>query len=628
MNLQSITMGLLALVYLSCSSEGEQAEQKSASPTPIPEVGDIVEFSKPLTFQITKVKSQTSGDDYSPPQSPDGAKFVILDEVDPTASAVLIHLGEVSISPSDCYTSLSAKWSWSPDSRYVALIGEDTYAGFGWSGLIIIDTESSRFTEIEPTYFAKGVNIGQREMQKVESLGWSDDNTVNIAISVDYLGGSGHPGIDDSRQATLGDKFGISDPLSIGHFEIKITEEPATAYVTTKIVGDSQIPIAIDPVNSANEGISRINAAIRSHFDLTEEYSFNPYMGWGQVTSSSEVTTNYISITYSGVYMSSYPTGYSDELLLFSLASGEEIVHQPIAFRDFFAPDSFRRFLDDYWYSEVFSKFEEATNCAGMEPNCKMDDIQSYILTNDGLEISLTRDCYPHAAESCIPTHSTVVKLEDVSEYLNAFGKKVILEDRYPAMSVLEKLQYEEGNTLLTIVASGQIWRTDDLIKVVGIYGFKKSVQLGEMVQVMPLRSELPAMIMEITQIRLRNDVDYIPAWYEIELEDIEDEIFRTIAAPSGMSDSYPSDLLVVYPPVKGCKRLFPGAYAPSELPNGMTDDQVKGVLDFDADSIPDVVVTQYCCKEEADGSCDYTCGETYIKSDGSWYQVNESRPL
>ncbi|PTX61929.1 hypothetical protein C8N46_10326 [Kordia periserrulae] len=173
-------------------------------------------------------------------------------------------------------------------------------------------------------------------------------------------------------------------------------------------------------------------------------------------------------------------------------------------------------------------------------------------------------------------------------------------------------------------VDSIKIWSE---IQAVNVFGFKKDVPLGDIVQVIPLSKKLPILGLKVMKTTKRDDFED-DIWYEVDLEAIQNKAYSTFQGPKERSDEYPIDLLVVHPAVKNCTLLENHHFKTSDLPTNITNEIIKGALDFDNDGLPDAIVCEFCCENRtlAD-ECEYFCGETYIKVKGEWILINTSQP-
>jgi hypothetical protein len=198
----------------------------------------------------------------------------------------------------------------------------------------------------------------------------------------------------------------------------------------------------------------------------------------------------------------------------------------------------------------------------------------------------------------------------------------------------------KETLNINTIIGEGKIARSKiegnnnwSEIVATNIFGFKKNVGIGEIVQLIPLRKDIPIIKLEVISTEKRDDGDI---WYEIELETISENYkeYWSIKSLPCKSENYPSDVLIVYPPIKNCTLLQGIQFESKDLPENISNDLIKGALDFDGDNLPDALVCEFCCKKggptggTCEYTCKYTCGETYIKENNKWIMINSSEPM
>lgn len=191
---------------------------------------------------------------------------------------------------------------------------------------------------------------------------------------------------------------------------------------------------------------------------------------------------------------------------------------------------------------------------------------------------------------------------------------------------------------VLPIVGSGIVSRSDldsisnlyNYIDISNIFGFTSKLDVNEMIQVVPLRKELPIVELPVISTEYRNDTGF-DVWYELELGAIKNDKYSSVAALPEMSAEYPSDVLCIYPVQENCQLLDIKALRKDDLPINVTLDIVKGALDFNNDGIPDALDIEFCCstrKPRHSEDCDYTCGETYVKLGEKWVMINSSQPM
>jgi hypothetical protein len=187
----------------------------------------------------------------------------------------------------------------------------------------------------------------------------------------------------------------------------------------------------------------------------------------------------------------------------------------------------------------------------------------------------------------------------------------------------------EEGIISRSKIEGNNNWSE---IVATNIFGFKQNVGIGEIVQLIPLRKELSIIKLEVIRTEKRDDLNGgTNIWYEVELESISENYkeYWSIKSLPDRSEEYPSDVLIVYPPVKNCTLLQGIQFESKDLPENISNDIIKGALDFDGDNRPDALVYEFCCKtRQPTGTCDYTCGETYVKENNKWIMINSSKPI
>ena len=143
-----------------------------------------------------------------------------------------------------------------------------------------------------------------------------------------------------------------------------------------------------------------------------------------------------------------------------------------------------------------------------------------------------------------------------------------------------------------TTIGEGILWRKEKTygsnnwpdIVVSNIFGFKETVSIGEIVQIVPLRKELPIIKLSVIETRKRND--FGDTWYEVDLENIpkDHEEYWSINTP------FPSDLLIIYPVIKNCTRLQGIQFEAKDLPVNISNDIIQCALDFNGDKLPDAL--------------------------------------
>ena len=172
-----------------------------------------------------------------------------------------------------------------------------------------------------------------------------------------------------------------------------------------------------------------------------------------------------------------------------------------------------------------------------------------------------------------------------------------------------------------TTIGEGTLWRKEKTYGsnnwsdiVATNIGFKEIVGIGEIVQVIPLRKELPIIKLSVIKTRKRNDEGDI--WYEVYLGEIpkEHEEYWKIKTPPERRPEFPSDLLIIYPVIENCTRLQGIQFEAKDLPVNISNDIIQCALDFNGDKLPDALgLGEDAASVEA----------TYIKVNNEWILIS-----
>jgi hypothetical protein len=187
--------------------------------------------------------------------------------------------------------------------------------------------------------------------------------------------------------------------------------------------------------NRSDDRVDKINQVILEYFDLK---SFDPAedFAWSNLSFETEMDDNTIALHIKGSYMGPYPSEIDD--VLFIDKGGYKMDANEIPFYTLFKHDSYFSFLDKYWSEKCEAAMSEATQCATQAPTCTCFDI-GVTSSNQNIVISITGDCYPHAAEACNPKATVQVSIKELTPYLSDFGKKVVVEQTYFNKSALQQ---------------------------------------------------------------------------------------------------------------------------------------------------------------------------------------------
>ncbi len=167
--------------------------------------------------------------------SPDGNVSVSIRGQDPTSSVLLVRRGEDETFVEGLYFQAD-KVYWSQDSRRVAFGDNDFYTRAGNQGFIVVDLEEMSYTKLGTIKLGKHKEHGKRDRFGLSGVCWlPPGDRVMFSLSVDFMGGSGHPGIDGERKDRLGDDFGKSDPVELGTYVVYL--EPGEVDLETMPAG-------------------------------------------------------------------------------------------------------------------------------------------------------------------------------------------------------------------------------------------------------------------------------------------------------------------------------------------------------------------------------------------------------
>jgi hypothetical protein len=209
------TMGAARALAHKLKTQGIESEVKSTGP--------LFDFSK-KKYRMEKVAAKDLGFMrsgcfiYQKEDSPDGSISVSIRGQDPTSSVLLVRQGDEEAFVEKLFFQ-AEKIFWSNDSHYVAFGDDDDYAGSGNRGFLIVDVRQKKFVAIESAKLGAGQERGKRDMYKLSKICWlPPGDRVMFSLAVDYMGSSGHPGIDAERKDRLGDNFNKSDPVDLGTY--------------------------------------------------------------------------------------------------------------------------------------------------------------------------------------------------------------------------------------------------------------------------------------------------------------------------------------------------------------------------------------------------------------------------
>lgn len=157
--------------------------------------------------------------------SPDKQTSISFESYDPVSYTLTVHRKDKSTGEAGEFYQTVEQAYWSPDSKHVAFVDDDYYAGMGEDSLTIINVETLTEIKIPLKDLVYDHDIGEREMFYASTPCWIANDKLVFAVKVNYLGESGHPGIDSNREGRLGDNFGLDDPVDLGSFVVNLSTD-------------------------------------------------------------------------------------------------------------------------------------------------------------------------------------------------------------------------------------------------------------------------------------------------------------------------------------------------------------------------------------------------------------------
>lgn len=134
--------------------------------------------------------------------------------------------------------------------------------------------------------------------------------------------------------------------------------------------------------------------------------------------------------------------GYSStEEWLFDAATGAPLPLPEVLFQALFTPGGYLDFIGKYWIKAVKKSFKEARACAGEAPYRESSLYYEIGYRVDGGElwVRFVGEAYPPNNRACNPDVEKSIPLAQVKPYLNALGRRVLVESNFPGMSPIEQ---------------------------------------------------------------------------------------------------------------------------------------------------------------------------------------------
>jgi hypothetical protein len=123
-------------------------------------------------------------------------------------------------------------------------------------------------------------------------------------------------------------------------------------------------------------------------------------------------------------------------------------------------------------------------------------------------------------------------------------------------------------------------------------------------------------------------DDDNLKTYWEGKTEDINFREFFEAKPIAERAEQYPFDVVIIYPSVKYARTLGRNQIGKAMLPKAISLRTVKAAIDLTNDSIPDLLIVEYCCMNRTrPANCDLTCSEFYRRSTRGWRLVSSTMP-
>ena len=155
--------------------------------------------------------------------------------------------------------------------------------------------------------------------------------------------------------------------------------------------------------------------------------------------------------------------------------------------------------------------------------------------------------------------------------------------------------------------------------------------QIGQYVTVVPLEVNIPAFNMRIVSAEKKRDEcddNNLKTYWESKTEGLNFREFFEAKPIAERAEEYPFDVVIIYPSVKYARAMGGKQIDKATLPKAVSPRTVKAAIDLTNDSIPDLLIVEYCCMNRARSTnCDLTCSESYRRSARGWRLVSSNRP-
>ena len=223
--------------------------------------------------------------------SPDGTVKLEAEELDPSAFAIRVRFDSVHHVFNRVY-GVPNEFYWSKNSKYVLIHNIDYYSNGGTQSLFIVNPKTGANFRLGSSTIMEQIKRGKRDMLILKSIDWIDNVSFTLSGHIQYLGESGHPGIDSNRKSELGKNFGnTADIVPLPKRVYKIIKDEYTELLTTNEPEPLNIPLK-DYVSNGEEVLQTVH-----HYIC---YSGSERDGSNRIWVSFEENSKAIKIKYEG----------------------------------------------------------------------------------------------------------------------------------------------------------------------------------------------------------------------------------------------------------------------------------------------------------------------------------------
>ena len=232
----------------------------------------------------------------------------------------------------------------------------------------------------------------------------------------------------------------------------------------------------------------------------------------------------------------------------------------------------------------------------------EVDELYKFSMDGDRLKLSIPNGATYYFIKTDKPDYAPTLAIEEPAELMDS--------------SDYSGIEIGDG-TIARYSSNNEV--TWDSAKVIQVSELDRSILVGHHVLVIPKDNSLPIIKSTICELEFHDG----PARENVPLHEvgpIADSVYLNHIGNPDLSREYLGTALIIpfieTPPV----RLDIHMLDEEDIPSSVYMHNISIALDFDGDNKPDIIYTQYCCKDASqNGNCEYNCTAIYRKSFGSW---------